>query len=93
MGGLRGMGAAVFCSFCHSEGCLCQGLQEAAVVYSWYSRLVSRGECVGRRDSVMTGGWQVGGKMKTGERVDEKGQKECLGGRTMDCSTQEKVGK
>jgi hypothetical protein len=25
--------------------------------------------------------------VKTGERVDEKGQKELLGGRTMDCST------
>jgi hypothetical protein len=27
------------------------------------------------------------GEVKTGERVDEKGQKEKLGGRTMDCST------
>jgi hypothetical protein len=45
----KGMGDAGFMALVHvwvyfcccSVGCLCQGLQEAAVVYSWYSRLVS----------------------------------------------------
>jgi hypothetical protein len=31
----------------------------------------------------------LGGKVKTGGRVDEKGQKEYLGGRIMDCGTGE----
>jgi hypothetical protein len=31
----------VWVYFCCSGGCLCQGLQEAGVVYSWYSRLLS----------------------------------------------------
>jgi hypothetical protein len=37
--------------YCCSRGCLCQGLQGPGVVCSWY---VS-GECVGGRDSVVTG--------------------------------------
>jgi hypothetical protein len=31
----------VWAYFCCSSGCVCQGLQEAGVVYSWYRRLVS----------------------------------------------------
>jgi hypothetical protein len=40
---------------------------------------------IGKRGRVVTGGggWEV----KSGERVDEKGQKEYLGARAMDCST------
>jgi hypothetical protein len=30
------------CICCYSGGCLCQGLQGADVVYSWYSNLVRR---------------------------------------------------
>jgi hypothetical protein len=45
----RVIGAAWFCGPCVclgvfllcSGGCLCQGLQGAVIVYSWYSRLVS----------------------------------------------------
>jgi hypothetical protein len=32
----------VWVYFCCHAGCLCQGLQGARGVYSWYSRLVSR---------------------------------------------------
>jgi hypothetical protein len=45
------------------------------------------GEYVGERGSMVTGWWRIGGRGEDGERVDEKGQKEQLGGRTMDCST------
>jgi hypothetical protein len=45
-------------------------------VCSWYSRLLAGGECVGRRGSVVTGWGRMEGKVKIGERVDEKGQKE-----------------
>jgi hypothetical protein len=31
----------VWVYFCCSGGCLCQGLQGAGIVYSWYSRLIS----------------------------------------------------
>jgi hypothetical protein len=34
------------------------------------------GECVGRRGSLVTGWRRMGMKVKMGERVDEKGQKE-----------------
>jgi hypothetical protein len=49
MGRGRGMGLLSFVALvcvwvyfgCCSEGCLCQGLNGAGVVYSWYSSLVS----------------------------------------------------
>jgi hypothetical protein len=49
MGGGRGMGLLSFVALvcvwvyfcCCSGGCLCQGLNGAGVVYSWYSSLVS----------------------------------------------------
>jgi hypothetical protein len=34
------------------------------------------GECLGRRDRVVTGWGRIGGEAKMGERVDEKGQKD-----------------
>jgi hypothetical protein len=49
MGRLRGMGVLSFvtlvcfgvCFYCCSRGCLCQRLQGAGVVCSWYGRLIS----------------------------------------------------
>jgi hypothetical protein len=41
--------------FC-SGGCYCQGLQEAEVVYSWYSRLVNRW-LVCRKEGYVVTGW------------------------------------
>jgi hypothetical protein len=32
--------------YCCCEGCLCQGLQGASVVYNWYSRLVAGGDYI-----------------------------------------------
>jgi hypothetical protein len=40
---------------CCNGRCLYQGLQGTEDVYSWYSRLVMGGECVGRRGNVMPG--------------------------------------
>jgi hypothetical protein len=44
MGALLGflVFVCVWVYFCCSGRCLCQGLQGTGVVYSWYSRLVSR---------------------------------------------------
>jgi hypothetical protein len=67
----------VWVYFCYcSGGCFCQGLQGAGIVYSWYSKLFTGGECVGSRSSVVTGWGRVGGEGKDWERVDERGQKE-----------------
>jgi hypothetical protein len=45
------------------------------------------GKCEGGRGSMVTDWGSLEGEAKTGERVDEKGQKEKLGGRSMDCRT------
>jgi hypothetical protein len=60
--------------YCCTVGCLCQGLQEAGVMQSWYNRLVS---CWGGgKGSVVTGWMRIGGKDESGEESGEKGQKE-----------------
>jgi hypothetical protein len=45
------------------------------------------GEYIRGRGSVVTGWGRMGGRDADGERVEEKGKKKQLEGRTMDCST------
>jgi hypothetical protein len=47
------------------------------------------GECAGERGTVVTGWGLIGGGVKIGKSVDVRGQKDYLGGRTMDCRTGE----
>jgi hypothetical protein len=58
---------------CCSGGCLCQGSQGAGFAYSWYSRIVSSGKCIGGRGSVVTGS----GRIEVGDEDGRKWMRRC----------------